>query len=290
MQMPYHLRPMTSDDLEAVRTWRNHPTVRASMFTDHVITPEEHAAYFDRALKDPKKRYLICSDVAGADYGLGGLVGIDTAHGTADWGFYRNDRPGEHAGTWLGLLLLDEAFASLGLEKVSAEVLDGNTRSLRFHDRLGFVQEGVFRCHHLKDGVRYDVFRLALFRHDWQQFRPHVLARLTGAPPPEPTILTVGHRIVRAVADHADPSIRDLIDTVAGALEGLATPGSSLHIRRLDANQGHGVEPLHANQLTMHVRRRRGSNLTVAFEMTREPTANPLLTGYADLTLVEDPK
>lgn len=42
------LRPMTEADLAQVLAWRNHPDIRANMYTQHEITMAEHRAWWDR--------------------------------------------------------------------------------------------------------------------------------------------------------------------------------------------------------------------------------------------------
>ena len=259
------------------------------MFTDHEITPEEHSAYFQRALNDRTKRYMICSDAAGVDYGLANLAGIDLDQGTAEWGFYRNDRRGKHVGTWLALLTLDLAFAQMGLEKVSAEVLESNTRSLNFHERMGFVREGTFRRHRAKGGERYDVHRFALFRRDWDVLRHHVLAHLTDTAQPVTMPLTVGHRTVQPITRSGEPSFLGLIPGIGDALEGLAPSGHSIRIDRITANRALGDASILDTQVALHVKRRHGASLTIAIEVKGELAAEPLLTGHADVTLVKEP-
>ena len=40
------LRRLEDEDRTRILAWRNSPDVRAYMYTDHVIAPEEHAAWF----------------------------------------------------------------------------------------------------------------------------------------------------------------------------------------------------------------------------------------------------
>ena len=40
------LRPLQADDKDQILAWRNSPDVRAYMYTDHVISPDEHARWF----------------------------------------------------------------------------------------------------------------------------------------------------------------------------------------------------------------------------------------------------
>ena len=57
---------------ETIRSWRNLPEIRKYMYTDHVITPEEHDAWFQRVTSDPTCKYwiIVC------DAGIVGLVNL----------------------------------------------------------------------------------------------------------------------------------------------------------------------------------------------------------------------
>jgi RimJ/RimL family protein N-acetyltransferase len=74
--------------------------------------------------------------------------------GSSHWGFYA--APGAPRGTGISLAVcaLDEAFDRLGLHKLNAEVLSNNGQSIRFHEKLGFRREGLFR-ENFFDGAAY---------------------------------------------------------------------------------------------------------------------------------------
>ena len=189
MNQPYRLRPLAHSDLDLVLTWRNLPEVRNNMFTRHEITVEEHRAHFARALVDPTKAYFLCESSDGDPVGVVNFVDIDTIHGTATWAFYSGDLQRRGVGSWMELLALDHAFGELGLMKLCGEVLEWNDAVVRFHLRFGFRIEGVFKDQHVRDGERFDVVRIAIFREEWARRRPAMRARLlhrTPEPSPAP--------------------------------------------------------------------------------------------------------
>ena len=53
------LRPLEAEDRDRILAWRNSPDVRAYMYTDHVIAPDEHAAWFANIDGDESRRYWI---------------------------------------------------------------------------------------------------------------------------------------------------------------------------------------------------------------------------------------
>lgn len=87
---------------------------------------------------------------------------------TATWGFYTAPDAESQSGGLLALLALNYAFTKLQLHKLSAEVLAYNTRSIRFHTREGFKQEGILR-EHFFDGKTYQsVICFGLLNSEWQ--------------------------------------------------------------------------------------------------------------------------
>ena len=163
----YGLRSMTDDDLNMVFRWRNSEQVRPFMYTTHEISETEHLAWWARVKDDPAKCYLVF-EVDGRPIGLSNIVAIDTAHGTASWGFYigAEDAP-QGSGSVMEFLTLEEAFGPLHIRKLTCEVLAFNERPLKMHRKFGFVEEGVLRAHKLHDGAYEDVVLLALFADEW---------------------------------------------------------------------------------------------------------------------------
>lgn len=171
------LRPMAETDLERVLTWRNHERVRQNMYTSHVISMDEHRAWFARISADPAQHHYLFV-LQGRDMGVLSFTAVDRPHGRAHWGFYLTpDAPPQGAGTALGVCALDFAFGPLGLRKLIGEVIAFNRPSLRLFDRLGFVQEGRFIEDILRDGRTHDVIRFAHFKSHWPDRRAQLAAR-----------------------------------------------------------------------------------------------------------------
>lgn len=171
MSRRYALRPMTDTDLDRVLAWRNSERVRSCMFSEQLIAPEEHLAWWERAKSSPTSVHLIF-EVSGAPQGVVNFTSIDHRDSRCFWGFYigAEDAP-RGTGTIMGILALDYAFRTLGIRKVCAEVIGFNTASLGYHRKLGFAQEGCLTRQVLR-GSRYeDVLLFALFAEDWSEAR-----------------------------------------------------------------------------------------------------------------------
>lgn len=161
-----HMRPMVAADLAQVWQWRNHPEVRVCMLSSEEIPWEQHCAWFERAQADPARFLLVFERPEGAagfvQYSLRQPEG-----GVADWSFHANPGLAVAARRGLGEAALDYGFAELGLHKVCGQVLASNERSLAFHRRLGFAEEGLLREQHW-NGVRHvAIFCFGLLRHEY---------------------------------------------------------------------------------------------------------------------------
>lgn len=168
------VRPMENHDLEEVLAWRNHPDIRRFMYFQDEITFEKHSEWFASAMQDDY-RHLLIFEVDSNPMGFANLA-ILKEHGmVADWGFYLAPGAEKGTGTYLGKCILDHAFGVLELKKVCGQILSYNQKSIRLHDKLGFVQEGTLRQHHY-DGVRYlDVECMGLLRHEWATSKGNTL-------------------------------------------------------------------------------------------------------------------
>lgn len=169
------IRPMGEADLEPVLAWRNHPENRRYMLTRHEIPLEEHWRWFTRASQDASRRLLIVED-AGAPLGFVHFNGVATC-GIAEWGFYLVPYAPRGSGSKLGRAALDHAFGALQLHKVCGQALGFNAGSIRFHEKLGFLREGVLREQHLVDGSYHDMVCFGLLRPEWNPLnlgRAHV--------------------------------------------------------------------------------------------------------------------
>jgi UDP-4-amino-4,6-dideoxy-N-acetyl-beta-L-altrosamine N-acetyltransferase len=159
--------------MEMIRLWRNLPKVADYMFTDHVIGPKEHAAWFSRILKDPTCKYwiIVCN---GEDVGVANLYEIDPVNRRCSWAFYvasPNVR-GKNVGARAEYAVLNYVFEELKFEKLCCPVLSFNRGVLLMHRRFGFVQEGVLRKHIWKRGAFHDVVCLAILKEEWDAMRP----------------------------------------------------------------------------------------------------------------------
>lgn len=161
------LREIQEEDLELMLSWRNHPSVRSSMFSQSTIELQQHQAWFSREAKKDDSAWFLFVDESDTPAGVIYFTDMDRIANHAFWGFYAAPGAPPGTGTQMGIEALDYYFEVLGLHKLNAEVLESNQRSQRFHQKLGFQTEGVFRDHYLGCGGYESVTRFGLLRDGW---------------------------------------------------------------------------------------------------------------------------
>ncbi len=159
------LVPLTESDLDRVLGWRNHPGVRRYMYSRHEIAPEEHRAWFERCQRD-LDTHLLLFLLDGVPCGFVNFTQIRHTP-VADWGFYLAPDSPKGAGWRLGKAALDHGFGPLRLHKVCGEALAFNQRSIRFHSRLGFREEGILVDQHYDGQAYHAVHRFVMLANDW---------------------------------------------------------------------------------------------------------------------------
>jgi len=167
----FRLRPMSDKDLPLVLEWRNSDRVRANMYTDHIISTKEHQAWFTKAKDDVKSKHFIFEH-KGTLVGVVNIVQIDYDNKKCYWGFYLGeiDAP-KTSGPAMEFLALEYMFETLEMRRICCEVFAFNEPVIKLHKKFGFVEEGVFVGHTLKNDKYEDVVSMAIFREAWDLSR-----------------------------------------------------------------------------------------------------------------------
>jgi UDP-4-amino-4,6-dideoxy-N-acetyl-beta-L-altrosamine N-acetyltransferase len=163
----FSLRHVEERDLEKLLSWRNSNRIRANMFTDHIITVNEHHAWFNR-LKQDQRSYALVFEIGHKPVGVVNINRIDCSNRTCYWGFYIGVPDcGRGNGGRMGFLGLEYIFETLDLNKVTGEAIACNASSIAFHTKLGFFRNIDPVGQILKNGKSEDIFSFTLFRNDW---------------------------------------------------------------------------------------------------------------------------
>lgn len=160
---------MKISDLETVFQWRNHVDVRNYMFTNQEITSEEHQSWFNLTSQDPSKKLLIYRE-NGRDTGFVN-ISITKSPTIAEWGFYLSPSAPKGSGLRLGITALNHAFDDMKLHKINGQALAFNKKSIKFHQSLGFKQEGILREQHFNGKEYIDIYCFGLIQDEWLEIR-----------------------------------------------------------------------------------------------------------------------
>jgi RimJ/RimL family protein N-acetyltransferase len=169
------LRDYRQEDLPAIRDWVNdRQTIRylssrfwmpqsitdTSDFLSHAMSAGTNGAYFIIAQRE-SEAYLGQID----------LFSINWRLRSAEMGMViaREKNRGQGVGVEAILLLLEYAFAILGLNRVELEVAAENTRALRCYQKAGFQQEGVKRKAFMVDGQYADLVMMSVLADEWRE-------------------------------------------------------------------------------------------------------------------------
>ncbi|OPX90130.1 MAG: putative ribosomal N-acetyltransferase YdaF [Pelotomaculum sp. PtaB.Bin013] len=164
----FKLRQIEKSDLEKILNWRNSDRIRANMFSDHIITMEEHLAWYQRIKQAQNVRCNIF-EYNKEPIGLVNFTEIDRKNSICFWGFYLGESKMLGTGLIMGYLGLNYAFNIVDIRKVYGQVFAFNLHSVNFFKKLGFMEEGRFRKHVIKNGVPEDVIFFGLFKEEWNR-------------------------------------------------------------------------------------------------------------------------
>jgi len=157
---------------EQVRLIRNHPEIRKYMYTDHVISPNEHQCWIEK-LKEDKTLEVFVVFKADQLIGLVSVNKISYQHRTADWAFYIDPKElGGGVGVQIEYALLEYVFEDMGLQKLNCEVLSINPKVVKLHQKFGFQNEGFRRANIVKGKERVGVHLLGITATEWKLEKP----------------------------------------------------------------------------------------------------------------------
>lgn len=160
------LREIKEADLPTIRAWRNHQEINRYMFSQHEVTEHEHLAWFEGSKEDELRSLFVYEN----ENGLQGFLQLKKSSKESnvyEWGFYINPEADHGLGTKMADLAFNKVFVELKGSKLFGEVLSFNLPSIRFHQKLGFYQEGLLRKHHFLKDRYHDVYCFGLLKSEF---------------------------------------------------------------------------------------------------------------------------
>lgn len=155
------------DQQKEILNIRNQLSVRTSMYSDHLISLEEHLNWINSLVSNKKNIVFIVLNSIKKPLGLVSLQNYEAAHKKSSWAFYLDENVRGGLGAFLEFNFLDFAFINLDLEKLNCEVIDSNEAVIKLHKKFYFSEEGHKRSEIVKDGVRVGTILLGILKHEW---------------------------------------------------------------------------------------------------------------------------
>lgn len=172
------LRDIKKEELDLMLAWRNEPKIRNNMYTQHVISQEEHYSWW-ACIQSRQDQVYFMYEYKGQSCGIASFNNLDLTNKNSAWAFYSSPSAPRGTGVRMEYLMLEQAFIKLNLHKLYCEVLSFNKPVISLHQKFGFEVEGVFREQHIIDGEYIDIHRLAMFKDQWEHNRTAQLEKIT---------------------------------------------------------------------------------------------------------------
>ena len=132
-------------------------------------SPDEINEWIDFHNNKPNELLLVIEDQhTGTIIGHIGLYDIDIVSKKTELGILIADDNyrGKGYGSKSTQLMVNYAFESLGMHKVTAEVLSENIASIAMFKKCGFSIDGRLRDHVFKNGRYYDVLSMSILENE----------------------------------------------------------------------------------------------------------------------------
>lgn len=162
------LRPLKMSDWEKTIQWRNNIEIKKkAMMHPFPITEMVEKAWYENILKSTtdKTIYFTITKKDDTPIGFIALNKINYTHKNCGLGIVigETDEQGKGYGKDAMELIIDYAFNTLNMNKITIEVIEINTLAIDFYIKLGFFEEGRLKQHYFVDGRYCDVLLLSKF-------------------------------------------------------------------------------------------------------------------------------
>jgi RimJ/RimL family protein N-acetyltransferase len=169
------LRRHVPANIRAFQRWYSDPEVaRLTRYQDGPMRADEIERFFSaRALGTDSLAMAIHLRPGDRLIGTCALSQLDADNGSAMFHITIGEKDvwGRGHGTEATQLMLDHAFAGLGLHRVGLTVFSFNERAIRAYRSCGFVVEGRAREAIWRDGRWWDEMSMSILESDWRARR-----------------------------------------------------------------------------------------------------------------------
>jgi RimJ/RimL family protein N-acetyltransferase len=166
------LRRHVADNVTAFKRWYADPEVaRLARYQDTPMREDEITRFFQvRALGTESLTMAIHERTTDRLIGSCAFSQLDAENGSAMYHITigEKDAWGRGYGTEATALMLEHAFATLGLHRIALAVFEFNERAIRAYTTCGFVVEGRARESVWRDGRWWDELSMSVLASEWR--------------------------------------------------------------------------------------------------------------------------
>lgn len=167
----------TLEQQKEIRNIRNQISVRASMYSDHLISSEEHINWIKSVTTNEKNIVFVVLSYAEKVLGVVSLQNYEVKQKRSSWAFYLDEDVRGGLGAFIEFNFLDFSFIELELEKLNCEVIELNEPVIKLHKKFYFLEEGLRRSEVIKNDNRVGVILLGLLKEEWLSNREAFLGK-----------------------------------------------------------------------------------------------------------------
>jgi len=169
------LRPVKRSDISYFLKWFNDPEVIQYLCLYLPMTEMAEEKYIEelgttRAKSDVRFVIEVIEGVSTKPIGNCGLHEICPKDRNANFGIVIGEKDywGKGYGTEAARLVIDYGFQQLNLHRISSAAFAFNERSIKFHKKIGFREEGRLRQAMFKNGQYHDEVQFGILREEWR--------------------------------------------------------------------------------------------------------------------------
>lgn len=161
-------RKLENRDLKQVLEWRTSKHVTKYMYTDIEKNLDNQYKWFAKISADDTQYYWII-EMNNQPIGLISLNQFDRANKKSSFAYYIGDLNYAIIAGRIHPYLYNFVFYELGLNKLYAEVMEGNEGMMKMHLHYGFKHVATFKEHIYKYNHFHDVEYFELMAKDWKE-------------------------------------------------------------------------------------------------------------------------
>lgn len=156
---------LSYEEKKMVLNWRNHSNIRRWMYSDDIISEEEHIKFIDKLATDDARFYWIVKK-RNECLGTVSFNKIDFKNKYAYLGIYSNPYSTfKNKGSMLIKCIKTLAFEIVELHTLKLEVLDSNQKAINFYKKEKFIEEGKLKECILKNNEWNDVIVMGVINN-----------------------------------------------------------------------------------------------------------------------------